>query len=86
MAPHRRTSPRMRSADLEEAVMARFDQGMHPQDIAAELGFSVRSVECVIGYMCISRADVAQAPVAIARSSAALLAAIARAHPERICA
>lgn len=66
----------------EEAIMDAWDEGRSVEDIAREFGVSVRRVERIV-------ANIAETPVdrwqlRIPTATDRLLAAIARAHPERV--
>lgn len=83
-APHTRRNVKMRTSDLETAVMDRVDAGQSATAIARELGMNLRTVKCVIDYMGIGRSDRAMSRGTLARASDQLLAAIVRHHPEKI--
>ena len=69
---------------LENAIMDRYEAGLPREQIAAELNCTPVTVDKIIGYMQIGESDLANGPGRAARGSAALAAAIAHHHPERI--
>ena len=66
----------------ETLFMDLYDAGNSPRDIAAITGEPFAKVDRVLGYMREGASDDLNKPARI--GSAALLAAIARHHPERI--
>ena len=74
-----------RALSLDDAVMELFDQGEARGEIARRLNVTTRTVQQAIQRMTPSAHD-RRASGLIASGSAALLAAIARHHPERIAA
>lgn len=69
---------------LENAIMDRYEAGLPRDQIAAELNCTPVTVDKIIGYMQIGESDLAIGPGRTAKASAALAAAIAFHHPDRI--
>jgi len=68
---------------LETAVMDLWEDGQSKEAIAEALDVRVESVGKILGYMREGNSERAFGAAAAARSSADLLAAIRRAHPDR---
>lgn len=70
----------------EHAVIDLWEAGKAPKDIAENMGIPVAAVSKILLYMRENKADQVQSPTATGRSTAALLAALRRHHPERCSA
>ena len=77
---------RMGTAQLETAVMDLHDEGLTRDQIAERLSIRRETADKIIGYMQIGRSDHMTGAKAIAHSTAMLLAAIRRHHPDRCSA
>ena len=77
-----RRADKGRTHSTESLFMDLFDAGNSPRDIAAITGEPFSKVDRVLGYMREGASDDLKKPARL--GSAALLAAIARHHPERI--
>lgn len=78
-----RTSGARTTAAMEAAVMDLHDRRHTPEQIAEKLGQPLHRVRSILYYMREGQAEQAFGPKATAQSTAALLAAIRRHHPER---
>lgn len=72
------------TSQLETSIMDLYDAGVARTGIADRLNLSRETVDKVIGYMSEGATELAFGRGAAARGSQALIAAIARCHPERI--
>ncbi|WIA56580.1 hypothetical protein N6H05_01780 [Sphingobium sp. WTD-1] len=74
------------TAALETAIMDLWDEGKSYGQIAELLNIRRETAEKIVAYMREGATDLASGEAATARSSAALLDALRRAHPERCSA